>query len=81
MTRPKNFIAFANIFLGLLCGLLIALPLATTMDSPYPGLGLIVFSCLFGALAGYKRGDNRAFMYMCIAFVCILSTLISFSMT
>ena len=80
MNNIKSFIFYANIILGSLCGLLVALPVAGSLSSPIPGLFLIIFSVFFGGFAGYRNKGSRAFMYMCLAFVLILSTLISFSM-
>lgn len=64
------FIRYANIVLGGLLGVLIAIPVSS--EAPFQ----LILGLVLGALVGYRRRDSRLFMYMTIVFVLILSSLI-----
>jgi uncharacterized membrane protein len=75
----SRFLKFTNITLGVMCGLLIALPVSFSLSNPIVGgLSVLILSAL-GGFSGYRRANSRAFMYFCIVAVGVLSSIITFS--
>ena len=74
-----KFLKIVNLVLGTMCGLLIAFPIALSMQNKTFGTLFLVMCTVLGTFSGYRRAKSRAFMYFCIVAVCVLSTVISFS--
>lgn len=77
--RFLQFQLVASLALGTLSGLLIGLPIAQTQPPVMASCLMIVFG-LMGLLIGYRRRQDRAFLYICFAVVLLLSGTISTSL-
>lgn len=73
-----NFRAAASVALGGLCGALIGLPAAATLQSATSPL-LVLASFGLGCLVGYRHRKSVAFFYFALLCVCMLSGLIALS--
>jgi len=73
-----NFRSAACVVLGGLCGALIGLPAAATIQSATSPL-LVLASFGLGCLVGYRHRRNVAFFYFALLCVCMLSGLIALS--
>lgn len=77
--RYEKFTDGVSVLLGALMGLLVAIPLAST-ELRSSGAILVVGATVFGGLTGFRRRKSRAFLYFCLIGICVLSSLISFSL-
>jgi uncharacterized membrane protein YccC len=77
--RLLQFQLIASLALGTLSGLLIGLPVAQTQPPLMASCLMIAFG-LMGLLIGYRRRQDRAFLYICFAVVLLLSGTISTSL-
>lgn len=77
--RLLQFQLIASLALGTLSGLLIGLPIAQTQPPLMASCLMIAFG-LMGLLIGYRRRQDRAFLYICFAVVLLLSGTISTSL-
>jgi hypothetical protein len=72
-----RFLAFSNVVLGAIVGVLIAIPLTPAVSSgPLAGT-LVLASGLLGAAVGRKRGASRGFLYFALVAVLVLASLVS----
>lgn len=73
--HPDKFIPIVNIVLGALAGLLISGPAMSETASPLRNLFVTAAFAILGTFAGYKRRESRAFMYLSLICVLVLSSL------
>jgi len=72
-----RFIAFSNIVLGAIIGLLIAIPISPLLSSMPLVAVTAITSILLGAMVGKRRGESRGFLYFALVAVLVLASTIS----
>lgn len=72
-----RFIAYSNIVLGAIIGLLIAIPISPLLPSMPLVAVSAISSTLLGAMVGRRRGESRGFLYFALVAVLVLASTIS----
>lgn len=74
---PRSFLAFANVTLSALFGLLFFLPFGM-QNGPAGAVLAALFGTILGGAIGVRRRESRLFLYIASIGVLILAVLISF---
>jgi uncharacterized membrane protein HdeD (DUF308 family) len=72
-----RFQSIASVVLGAITGLLIALPFSISGGAIVMGALFLILGGAAGAYIGYRRRENRAFLYLCFGAILILAGTIS----
>jgi len=75
MENSNKFYQVSSVMLGSIAGVLIAVPVSSSIESAWGALLLLLFG-LAGVLMGYRRRDSRMFFYLSIVCVLVLSSVI-----